>query len=80
MFEEPIRFFIALVQHDGSVLDFLDGDYTLVNPVLAKHYGMPTLTTAPMSGPVSTRRIASTAAGCCHGLFMTKNAGLRTNP
>ncbi len=41
MFEEPIQFFIDLVQRNGSVLDFLDGDYTLVNPVLAKHYGMP---------------------------------------
>src|SRR5262249_15145746 len=41
MFEEPIRFVLNLIQRNGSVLDFLYGDYTFVNPVLARHYGMP---------------------------------------
>ena len=40
MFEEPIRFFVDLVQQDRSVLDFLYADYTFVNRVLADHYGM----------------------------------------
>ncbi len=40
MFEEPIRFFEDVVRNDRSVLDMLYGDYTFVNPVLAKHYGM----------------------------------------
>jgi Protein of unknown function (DUF1592)/Protein of unknown function (DUF1588)/Protein of unknown function (DUF1587)/Protein of unknown function (DUF1595)/Protein of unknown function (DUF1585) len=40
MFEEPIRFFEDVVQNDRSVLDMLYGNYTFVNPVLAKHYGM----------------------------------------
>ncbi|HUG70719.1 MAG TPA: DUF1592 domain-containing protein [Pirellulaceae bacterium] len=40
MFEEPIRFFVDLVRNDRSVLELLDADYTFVNPVLAKHYGM----------------------------------------
>ena len=41
MFEEPIRFFETVVNSDRSVLDLLYGDMTFVNPVLAKHYGMP---------------------------------------
>src|SRR5258706_1869970 len=41
MFEGPIRFFIDIARRDGSVLDFLYGDYTFANAVLAKHYGMP---------------------------------------
>ena len=41
MFEEPIRFFMDVVQRDGTVLDFLYANHTFVNPVLAAHYGMP---------------------------------------
>ncbi len=40
MFEEPIRFFIDIVQRNGSVLDFLNADHAFVNPILAKHYGI----------------------------------------
>jgi len=43
MFEEPIQFFIDLVRSDRSVLELLDADYTFVNPVLAKHYGIENL-------------------------------------
>ena len=41
MFEEPIRFMDDVIRNDRSVLDLLYGKYTFVNPVLAKHYGMP---------------------------------------
>jgi hypothetical protein len=41
MFQEPIHFLQNLIQTNGSVLDMLYGKYTFVNPVLAKHYGMP---------------------------------------
>ena len=41
MYEEPIRFFLDIARRDGSVLEFLDADHTFVNPILAKHYGMP---------------------------------------
>jgi hypothetical protein len=40
MFEEPIRFFVDVVQRDRSVLDFLNANDTFVNSVLAAHYGM----------------------------------------
>ena len=29
------------MRNDRSVLDMLYGNYTFVNPILAKHYGMP---------------------------------------
>jgi hypothetical protein len=41
MFEEPIRFLLDLVREDRSVLDLLYTGRTFVNPILAKHYGMP---------------------------------------
>ncbi len=41
MFQEPIRFIDDVIHNDRSVLDLLYGNYTFVNPVLAKHYGMP---------------------------------------
>jgi hypothetical protein len=48
MAEEPIRFLVHVASRNRSVLDFLDADYTFVNPVLAKHYGMP----APLFSPL----------------------------
>lgn len=41
MFQEPIRLFSDALASDRSALDLLYGDYTFVNPVLAKHYGIP---------------------------------------
>jgi hypothetical protein len=41
MFQEPIRFIEDLIRNNRPVLDMLYGNYTFVNPVLAKHYGMP---------------------------------------
>src|SRR5579884_2044159 len=39
MFEEPIRYFIDMVQRNRSVLDLLYGNDTFVNRPLAQHYG-----------------------------------------
>ena len=82
MFEEPIRFFIDLAQRDGSVLDFLDADHTFVNPILAKHYGMP-----PLNAPPDRWTRVDDAHRYERGgllpmaVFLTKNApGLRTSP
>ncbi|HEV8145101.1 MAG TPA: DUF1592 domain-containing protein, partial [Bryobacteraceae bacterium] len=41
MFEEPIQFLADALSSNRSVLDLLYGNYTFVNPVLAKHYGVP---------------------------------------
>src|SRR5262249_50740149 len=46
MFEEPVRFIADVIRSDRSVLDFLYGNYTFVNPTLARHYGMA-VTTRP---------------------------------
>jgi len=40
-FEEPVRFFTAVIREDRPVTDLLFGDYTYVNRRLAAHYGMP---------------------------------------
>jgi hypothetical protein len=41
MFQEPIRFIENLFRTNGSALDMLYGNYTFVNPTLAKFYGVP---------------------------------------
>ncbi|HVW75563.1 MAG TPA: DUF1592 domain-containing protein [Rhizomicrobium sp.] len=41
MFQEPIHLMQDNIQNDRSVLDLLYGNYTFVNPPLARHYGMP---------------------------------------
>jgi hypothetical protein len=83
MFEEPMRFFVELAQRNGSILDLVYGDYTFVNPVLAKHYGMPEM---PGATPYTWVRIDNAGKYERGGLlpmsvFLTKNApGLRTSP
>lgn len=84
MFEEPMHFFTDLVRRNGSVLDFIDGDYTFVNPVLAAHYGMP----VPKSTGVSDGWVRVDEAHRYDrggllpmAVFLTQNApGLRTSP
>jgi hypothetical protein len=82
MYEEPIRFFVDLARRGGSVLDLLDADYTFVNPILARHYGMP----VPDIGPDEWVRVDNVK---CYGrggllpmaVFLTANSpGLRTSP
>jgi Protein of unknown function (DUF1592)/Protein of unknown function (DUF1588)/Protein of unknown function (DUF1585)/Protein of unknown function (DUF1595) len=41
MYEESIRFFTDIFQNDGSVLDILDADYSILNEELANYYGIP---------------------------------------
>ena len=80
MFEEPIRFVLEIIQRNGSVLDFLYGDYTFVNAVLARHYGMP----EPSEGTwirVDDARKYARGGLLPMSAFLTKNApGLRTSP
>lgn len=82
MAEEPMQFFVHVVGHNRSVLDFLDADYTFVNPVLARHYGMP----VPPVGPSDWVKVDGAHRYGRGGLlpmavFLTKNSpGLRTSP
>ncbi len=82
MFEEPIRFFVDLAQHDHSVLELLDANHTFVNRELADHYGMTDLE----FGNQTWIRVAEAYRYDRGGLlpmavFLTKNSpGLRTSP
>jgi hypothetical protein len=85
MFEEPLRLFLDTVQHDRSVLDLVFGRATFVNPVLARHYGIPVAEPgAEESG--EWRRIDDATPYGRGGLlpmavFLTQNSpGLRTSP
>lgn len=40
MQEEPIAFFLQLLQSNGSVLDLIHAKHTMANERLAKHYGL----------------------------------------
>jgi hypothetical protein len=82
MFEEPIRFIENVIRNDRSILDLVYGKYTYVNPVLAKHYGMP-----EVSGGNDTWVRVDDADRYGRGgvlpmaVFLTLNApGLRTSP
>jgi hypothetical protein len=82
MFEEPIRFFVDVAQHDRSVLEFLDADHTFVNRHLAEHYGLSGL---KFEGE-KWQRVEGLAERHRGGLlpmavFLTRNSpGLRTSP
>ncbi len=82
MFEEPVLFLMDVFQNNRSILDFLYAKDTFVNPVLARHYGIP------LTGVRSNEwvRIADASPYGRGGIlpmgtFLTKNApGLRTSP
>src|SRR4051794_5201119 len=81
MFEEPVRFLLNVFQTNRSVLDLLYARDTFVNPVLARHYGIPA-----GSGGDDWVRVKDADRFDRGGLlpmaaFLTKNApGLRTSP
>lgn len=82
MFEEPVRFLVDTIQENRSVLDLAFARHTFVNPVLAKHYGMPAVT----DGKDHWVRVDDADHFGRGGLlpmsvFLTKNSpGLRTSP
>ena len=82
MFQEPIRYVEDMVHADRPVLDLLYGTHTFVNPVLAKHYGMP-----DMKGDAEGWARVEDAGRYHRGgllpmsVFLTANSpGLRTSP
>jgi hypothetical protein len=82
MYQEPIRFVEDTIQNNRSILDLLYGDYTFVNSVLAKHYGIPGVE----GGTDHWVRIDNAGKYGRGGIlpmavFMTLNSpGLRTSP
>jgi hypothetical protein len=82
MFEEPLRFMLDVFRRNRSILDFLYSPETFVNPVLARHYGMPA---EGSDDSVWVRVPDANRYGrgglLPMGVFLTKNApGLRTSP
>jgi hypothetical protein len=82
MFQEPIRFVEDTIRNNRSALNFLYGNYTFVNPVLAQHYGIP-----GVQGDLNTWvRVDDVNRYGRGGLlpmavFLTQNSpGLRTSP
>jgi hypothetical protein len=88
MFQEPIRFIGDVIRNDRPVLEMLYGTYTFVNPILARHYGMPPLkgVTSVTAAPDEWVRVDDARNYQRGGLlpmavFLTQNApGLRTSP
>jgi len=82
MLEEPIRFLMDVFQNNRPILDCLYAKDTFVNPILAKHYGMP----VAVHQPDEWMRVEDASRYDRGGLlpmavFLTKNApGLRTSP
>jgi hypothetical protein len=82
MFEEPVWFFVDIVQNDRPVREFIDANHTFVNQALAKHYGMPIA-----AGAADTWVRVDDAGRYGRGgllamsVFLTQNSpGLRTSP
>jgi hypothetical protein len=87
MFEEPVRFFEEVIRNNRSVLDLLYGNYTFVNPVLAKHYGIPGVTGQPGKSKEDDWVRVDDAGRYERGgllpmaVFLTQSSpGLRTSP
>ena len=82
MFQEPVRFIEEVIRNDRPVFDMLYGKYTFVNPILAKHYGMP-----EVKGGADTWVRVDDASRYERGgllpmaVFLTNSSpGLRTSP
>jgi hypothetical protein len=82
MFQEPVRFIEDVIRNDRSVLDLLYADYTFVNPVLARHYGMPEVSGGADGWiRVDDARLYGRGGLLPMSVFLTQNApGLRTSP
>ena len=82
MFQEPIRFLEDVIRNDRPVLDLLYANYTFVNPVLAKHYGMPEVAgTDDTWVRVDDANRYQRGALLAMSVFLTENSpGLRTSP
>jgi hypothetical protein len=82
MFEEPIHFFVDLLQRDGSVLDFIHARHTFVNVELAKHYGIASVDfSTGQWQKVESADTAHRGGLLPMAVFQTQNApGLRTSP
>jgi len=78
LYEEPIRFVVDLIRRDGSVLELIDSEHTFVNPVLAKHYGIPNIQS---DGWQRIRGVRNRGGFLSMGAVLAKQSGAtRTSP
>jgi hypothetical protein len=80
IYEETILFFQDLFRSDRAVTQLLDADYTFLNEILAKHYGIPGVTGTQWRRVTGVRKYGR---GGILGLasIQTKQAGAsRTSP
>jgi hypothetical protein len=81
MFEEPTRLIAHLLQNDKPILDLLNGDSTVMNAKLAKHYGLPFNGPADEWQVVNGMRAAGRGGVLGMAVFLTKNSQpQRTSP
>ena len=85
MFQEPVRFIEDMIRNDRSVLDVLYANHTFVNPVLARHYGIPEAAGDANNDAkwvrVDDARLYGRGGLLTMSVFLTQNApGLRTSP
>ena len=82
MFEEPIRFFVDLIQQNRPVTEFLDAKHTFVNKVLARHYDLPeTVAVNDEWTRIDNANQYGRGGLLPMAVFLTKNSpGLRTSP
>jgi len=83
MFEEPLRFFVDVVQQDRSILEFIESDATFVNGPLARHYGIDADASLQAEDWWRVEQADRFGRGGLlpMSVFLTKNSpGLRTSP
>lgn len=81
MFQEPLHFFVNVLQAGAPVQDFLFADYTFVNAPLAKHYGITGEFTADRWVKVNEVNRIGRGGFLPMAVFLTANSpGLRTSP
>ncbi len=83
MFEEPLRLIEHALRTDRSTLDLIYGTDTFVNPVLARHYGMPQGRSGDETKWVHVEDAARYGRGGLlpMAVFLTQSSpGLRTSP
>ena len=82
MFQEPIRLLEDAIHNNRSVLDLIYGNYTFVNPSLAKHYGMPAVPGDENNWiRVDNAGVYGRGGLLPMAVFLTQNSpGLRTSP
>ncbi|HEY3393806.1 MAG TPA: DUF1592 domain-containing protein [Lacipirellulaceae bacterium] len=80
MAEESILFFTDLFQHNRSLLEILDADYTFLNESLAQHYDIPDVT-GPEWRRVDGVKKYARGGILAHATVLTKQSGAsRTSP